>query len=526
MIVFAVIYGVNVLLGFIGNLLVILVVSIYRRFYHMRYFLLASLALSDFFFTNLITAFRMLAYGIGKWIFGTAWCYGTAYFARFLHLSTVLHLCAVSYERYEAIFKNPLTYYGCITKKRAIVSITLMWIIPAGISLGPFLGWSDYVYNPAIMVCEQKWDMVTTLPLLATTFLVPLGIIVFLNYRVLKVVSRLQSSFKIIPVTVVEQPGTGHPAEQNGQNQSEKQGKVKRERNLHFSDLLARNEEGETAKPSRKHHVIKQGNLKGSVYAEGGQNPAFQEEIEEIQEVRHQPVFVQKNEGSSESRCSSPVQWSRKSSRRKPAMKGTESMKEGINSILHSTHSSLNDYRSPQQIANQEKQSHEEDDIVVCIVNPHQGKTKKNQTMLKGSSKSNMSKENTGGHDIFQGTEREGKPGSHQSDTETIVRQPQDRKAPSAENQRNRLGKTQKRLVKLLKEGKAARDVIIVIGIFLLCYLPTWVSACYRMFGGEQSVEVILSAHSIYATTMFWNPIIYSIRKNDFRQAVRRLLRL
>ena len=109
--------------------------------------------------------------------------------------------------------KNPLTYDGCITKKRAIVNITLMWIIPAGISLGPFLGWSDYVYNPAIMVCEQKWDMVTILPLLATTFLVPLGIIVFLNYRVLKVVSRLQSSFKIIPITVEEQPRTGHPAE-------------------------------------------------------------------------------------------------------------------------------------------------------------------------------------------------------------------------------------------------------------------------------------------------------------------------
>ena len=106
MIVFAVIYGVNVFLGFFGNLLVILVVSVYRRFYHMRYFLLASLALSDFLFTNLITAFRMLAYGIGKWIFGTAWCYGTAYFARFLHLSTVLHLCTVSYERYEAIFKK------------------------------------------------------------------------------------------------------------------------------------------------------------------------------------------------------------------------------------------------------------------------------------------------------------------------------------------------------------------------------------------------------------------------------------
>ena len=477
----------------------------------------------------------MLAYGLGKWIFGSPWCYGTAYFARFLHLSTVLHLCAVSYERYEAIFKNPLTYDGCITKKRAIVSITLMWIIPAGISLGPFLGWSDYVYNPAIMVCEQKWDMVTTLPLLATTFLVPLGIIVFLNYRVLKVVSRLQSSFKIIPFTVEEQPGTGHPG-QNVQNQSEKQGKVKRERNMHFSGLLTRNEEGETIKQPRKRHVIKQETLnKGSVNEEERQNPAFQEEPEEIREVTHQPVFAQKNEGSPEVRCSGPVQWGSKCSKR--TMKEIESVKEGFNSTLQPTNSSPNDQNSwfevhivehvsPQQTTSQEKQPHEDDSVDCKTIPLQKRETKKTQKTLKGSPKSGVYQENTGGLYIFQGTTLENKRRSHQSDAETTMSQPQDCKAPSAEKPRNPLGKTQKRLIKLLKEGKAARDVIIVTGAFLLCYLPLWVSACYRTFGGELSVEVIISVHGIYATTMIWNPIIYSIRKKDFRQAVRRLLRL
>lgn len=146
--------------------------------------------------------------------------------------------------------------------------------------------------------------------------------------------------------------------------------------------------------------------------------------------------------------------------------------------------------------------------------------------MLKGSSKSRVHQENTGDLYIFQGTTLENKRGSRLSDAETTMSQPQDCKARSAEKPRNPLGKTQKRLVKLLKEGKAARDVIIVIGAFLLCYLPLWVSACYRTFGGELSVEVIISVHGIYATTMIWNPIIYSIRKRDFRQAVRRLLRL
>ena len=55
MIVLAVIYGLITLLGFIGNLLVLLVVTIYRCFHCMRYFPLASLALSDFLFMILIS---------------------------------------------------------------------------------------------------------------------------------------------------------------------------------------------------------------------------------------------------------------------------------------------------------------------------------------------------------------------------------------------------------------------------------------------------------------------------------------
>ena len=272
------------------------------------------------------------------------------------------------------------------------------------------------------MVCEQKWDIVTTLPFLATTFLVPLGIIVFLNYRVLKVVSRLQSSFKIIPITIEEQPGSGHP-EQNVQNQSEKQGKLKRERNIHFPDLLTRNEKGETVKQPRKRHVIKRGTLKkGSVNAEERQNPAFQEEPEEIKEVTHQTVLAQKNEGSPEVRCSGPVQWRSKCSKR--TMKEIEILKEGFNSALQPTNSSSNDqhswfevhivkHLSPQQTASQEKQPHE-DDSVDCKTNPLQEReTKKTQKMLKGSSKSRVYQENTGGLFIFQGTTLENKRGSH-----------------------------------------------------------------------------------------------------------------
>ena len=111
--------------------------------------------------------------------------------------------------------------------------------------------------------------------------------------------------------------------------------------------------------------------------------------------------------------------------------------------------------------------------------------------------------------------------------SETLVQQQRDDSFPSyPKHRRIPLGKTQKRLAKLLKEGKAARDVMIIIAVFLLCYLPMWILACYRTWGGEPSSEAILSAHCLYATIMVLNPVIYSIRKKEFRKAVRNVLKL
>ena len=109
---------------------------------------------------------------------------------------------------------------------------------------------------------------------------------------------------------------------------------------------------------------------------------------------------------------------------------------------------------------------------------------------------------------------------------EAMESHPQEEMKEHPQNQRRAPGKTQMRLAKLLKEGKAAIDVMIIIGFFVLCYLPLWIMACYRAFGGDPSAEVILTTHCFYATTMVWNPIIYSIRKKEFRKAVKKLKKL
>lgn len=123
MMVFTVLLGLSTLLGFVGNLLVLLVVIMYRDFRHMRYFLLASLALSDWIFATLVAGSRTLANAAEKWIFGNTWCHGPAFIIRVLHFSTCFHLCYVSYERYDAIVRRPLNYSSRITKKKAFLAL-------------------------------------------------------------------------------------------------------------------------------------------------------------------------------------------------------------------------------------------------------------------------------------------------------------------------------------------------------------------------------------------------------------------
>lgn len=161
MIVFTMLLTLNTLLGYIGNLLVLLVVILYREFQNMRYFLLASLAFSDWIFAALVASSRTAANAAEKWIFGTTGCHGAAFITRVLHHSTCFHLCAVSHERYDAIVRRPLNYSGRITKNRAFLIMILLWILPVLISLAPFFGFGDFVYNPDIYACEQKWDRQT-----------------------------------------------------------------------------------------------------------------------------------------------------------------------------------------------------------------------------------------------------------------------------------------------------------------------------------------------------------------------------
>ena len=70
------------------------------------------------------------------------------------------------------------------------------------LSLGPFIGWGGFVHTdrPEIFACETKWEKETLFPFSAISFLVPFGLIFFLNYKILSVVRRIKYSVKVFPL--------------------------------------------------------------------------------------------------------------------------------------------------------------------------------------------------------------------------------------------------------------------------------------------------------------------------------------
>ena len=190
-------------IGFPGNLLVIMTIAVRKNFHVMRYILLASLAVSDVLFLILVNSFRIASIAQERWMYGETMCHLSPLFVRYFYINTVLHLMAVSYDRYESIVKSPLTYNGTVTKCRVAV-LVLIWLIPIGFSITPFLKGAECVYNQELFFCQEgitsqsaPSGLKIAIPL--TLFVVPLVVIALLNWSVYKT-AKLQANAVAIQI--------------------------------------------------------------------------------------------------------------------------------------------------------------------------------------------------------------------------------------------------------------------------------------------------------------------------------------
>ena len=83
----------------------------------------------------------------------------------------------------------------------------------------------------------------------------------------------------------------------------------------------------------------------------------------------------------------------------------------------------------------------------------------------------------------------------------------------------------QQELARRKKERRASFDVFIIIAAFLICFLPLWVVSFCRQYASRIKVssQVVLLSNALFFVSSLCNPIIYSIRKKEFRDAVKKM---
>ena len=179
--------------GLPGNLLVIATICMESRFHVMRYVLLASLAGSDILFLILGNSPSIASTAHERWLYGETMCKLHYLVLRYFYLNTVLHLIAVSYERYSAIVKSPLTYNSSITRSKVVV-IVLIWTVPFLVCAIAFFRQAESVfYHPKLFFCRAASDAPTFYAPAAAFIVIAVhtSIIFFLNWRVLKTVNAI-----------------------------------------------------------------------------------------------------------------------------------------------------------------------------------------------------------------------------------------------------------------------------------------------------------------------------------------------
>ena len=85
----------------------------------------------------------------------------------------------------------------------------------------------------------------------------------------------------------------------------------------------------------------------------------------------------------------------------------------------------------------------------------------------------------------------------------------------------------QQEMAKGMRERKAAADITIIICAFVMCFVPTYFvgNICQFVKNIKVPAEVVLITSGIFHACSICSPIIYSIRKRDFRTGLKNVMR-
>ncbi|XP_055886243.1 pyroglutamylated RF-amide peptide receptor-like [Biomphalaria glabrata] len=178
------VYGVTLIVGVIGNLLVIAAVARDRRLRSITNIFLTSLACADLTLLCFCVPVKCIAFFSFSWAFGYFLCKAVHYLQIVAMICSVMTLTVMSIERNIAIM-SPLRSKRICTRRRARVVVVLLWAGSIVLALPIFPGQIHKPVGALVKAywCLKEWEkpiygILFETYMLVLLFMVPVGVMV------------------------------------------------------------------------------------------------------------------------------------------------------------------------------------------------------------------------------------------------------------------------------------------------------------------------------------------------------------
>ncbi|CDQ83804.1 unnamed protein product [Oncorhynchus mykiss] len=177
--------GALILCSIFGNACVVAAIALERSLQNVANYLIGSLAVTDLMVSVLVLPMAALYQVLNKWTLGQEICDIFISLDVLCCTSSILHLCAIALDRYWAI-TDPIDYVNKRTPRRAVMLISVTWLIGFSISIPPMLGWRKAEDRANPDACTISQDPGYTIYSTFGAFYIPLILMLVLYGRIFK----------------------------------------------------------------------------------------------------------------------------------------------------------------------------------------------------------------------------------------------------------------------------------------------------------------------------------------------------
>ena len=168
----------------LGNILVITAVFAEAKLRKVGNFFIVSLAISDLLVGLFVTPVALVYHLMEEWTFGAVFCDVWIAMDVVCCTASIINLCVISFDRYNAITR-PLRYALKRTATRAAFIIAAVWTYAIIIAIPPFIGQGDRA-NQKTETCTISQDVTYTVFSTVGAYFAPLIVMVITYIKVFR----------------------------------------------------------------------------------------------------------------------------------------------------------------------------------------------------------------------------------------------------------------------------------------------------------------------------------------------------